>query len=110
MKISRSTISVLLFSLLLFYVPAPAQSSGDADADRESLKSLLKELKIKIDDADKRMVAHPQFIEELRALLNRYTAKLRDVFLYDDFSDGNYSKNPAWPNIVSPFVKDLPAF
>ena len=60
------------------------------------MESLLKDLEDKIDDADKRMNAHPIFLDELRALVDRYRAELREVFLYDDFADRDYTRNPKW--------------
>jgi hypothetical protein len=42
------------------------------------------------------MIAHPKFLEELKALVKQYRSRLRVVYLSEDFSDGNYLYNPAW--------------
>jgi hypothetical protein len=67
-----------------------------ADADRQAFTDLLNDLDQKIKDADSRMIAHPKFLDELRALVKQYRSKLRVVFLSDDFSDGDYGSNPLW--------------
>lgn len=96
MKILQSVTWITLFLWLLCSPPALAQPVSSPEANREALKSLLEDLRNKIDEADKRMIAHPRFIEELRSLVEQYKAKLREVFLFEDFSDGNYTKNPEW--------------
>ncbi len=64
--------------------------------DNQALKSMLSELEAKIDDADKRMIAHPNFIGDLRALVQKYKAQLRQLFFRDDFDDANFDKTPEW--------------
>ncbi|MFC1896684.1 hypothetical protein ACFL0Q_08535 [Thermodesulfobacteriota bacterium] len=86
---------VLLFVLIM--TPALGYAEGDAsESSAEILKSLLQDLDDAIEDGDQRMVAHPKFIKKLRSLVQRYQAKLREVFLYDDFSDGDYTHYPVW--------------
>jgi hypothetical protein len=82
--------------LLLGTSQAIATSDLVPDPNREALKSLLDELQQKIEEADKRMIAHPKFLEELQSLVDQYKVRLREVFLYDDFSDKDYTENPTW--------------
>ena len=89
---------VWIFGLLMVFclaglVPALANA---AEPDQQALTDLLNSLDKKIKDADQRRVAHPKFLEELRALVKEYRAKIRVVFLSEDFSDGEYSHNPVW--------------
>ena len=44
--------------------------------DRKALEELLRELEQKIEDGDKRMVAHPTFLDELRDLVKRYQRRI----------------------------------
>jgi PEGA domain-containing protein len=44
--------------------------------DRRALEEFLQELEQKIEDGDKRMVAHPTFLEELRDLVKRYQRRI----------------------------------
>ncbi|MBW2205640.1 MAG: hypothetical protein JRG79_01940, partial [Deltaproteobacteria bacterium] len=94
MKVLKLAACLFLFMWLAFTIPAAAQS--DSEPYQETLQSLLDDLQRTINDADKRMVAHPRFLDELRALVAQYKAKLRPIYLYEDFSDGNYSANPRW--------------
>ena len=96
MKIIRFAILLFLTLWLFGTTPATAQPGSSPDPNREGLKSLLDELRQTIDEADKRMVAHPKFLDELRAMVERYKTRLREVFLYEDFADRNYTKDPTW--------------
>ena len=96
MKVLKSTAWLFLLAWLAFTIPAMAQSGSESEPYQETLQSLLDDLQRTINDADKRMVAHPRFLDELRSLVAQYKAKLRPIYLYDDFSDGNYSANPRW--------------
>jgi hypothetical protein len=96
MKVNK-WVPLLVFCLFLGGIfPILGYPSDPDDANRQALSDLLKELDQKIEDADKRMVAHPKFLDELRALVDKFRSKLREVFLKEDFSDGDYTKNPKW--------------
>lgn len=92
---------VLLFTLCVSGTfPIPVYSSEPKDSNRQALSDLLTELEQKIKDADKRMIAHPKFLKELQSLVDKFRGRLRQVFLKEDFLDGDYTNNPKW-HIVS---------
>jgi len=86
-------VGLLMVLCLAGLVPALANA---AESDQQALTDLLNNLDQKIKDADQRRVANPKFLEELRALVKEYRAKIRVVFLSEDFSDGDYYNNPEW--------------
>lgn len=80
---------VLLGCCLLAGTPAMSD-------ENPQLKAMIRELEEKIADADKRMIAHPSFIQELKALAEKYRSQLRELFFRETFEDGNFSENPKW--------------
>jgi hypothetical protein len=86
-------IGCVMVLCLVGLVPVLANA---AEPDQQALTDLLNSLDQKIKDAEQRRVAHPRFLEELRALVKEYRAKIRVAFLSEDFSDGEYSHNPVW--------------
>jgi hypothetical protein len=96
MKVFKLAICLCLATWLAFAIPATARSASESEPYQETLQSLLDDLQRTVNDADKRMVAHPKFLDELRALIARYKARLRPIYLYEDFADGNYTASPRW--------------
>jgi len=90
----------ILFCVLCVWVliafPTAAKTEVPTGQGNETLKSLIDELQTKVNDADKKMIAHPKFIKELRRLIRKYKHKLRALYLYEDFMDGDYTQNPKW--------------
>ncbi|MCP3872545.1 MAG: hypothetical protein GY699_05225 [Desulfobacteraceae bacterium] len=84
---------VIVFSFSFVFI-APVTASPPDDSAR--LKSMISELEGKIEDANKRMIAHPNFLEELKALVEKYKSQLRELFFRDTFEDGNFNDNPKW--------------
>lgn len=82
---------ILGLSILLFSSAVLAESTRE-----DKLKNFITELETKIQYADKRMVAHPSFLDELRSLVAKYKSGLRTVFFKDGFDDGEFTKDPRW--------------
>lgn len=77
-----------------------AQSEAGQTSDQK-LKSLVTDLNALIKKAEAAKAADPNFLADLKKLAARYpvTPSLGapgTVFLHDNFSDGNYTANPAW--------------
>jgi hypothetical protein len=93
------------FLILLFLLSSPASvfAQSPEDPNKEALESMINELQQTIEDADKRMVAHPRFLDELREMVKRYRAKLRNIYLFEDFADGDIIEDPKWSVVSGKF-------
>lgn len=67
--------------------------ADEGSADVEALIGDLEEL---IDQAERDRAADPQFLEDLRDVLADYQSPWTVRVLFDDFSDGEFARNPAW--------------
>lgn len=88
----------LLLGLSLSAVPTAAQDPRYApwpdQADR--LQKLIDELRPLIERSRRTRVADPLFLDDLEAVLARYETPWTVPLLFDDFRDGDYTRDPAW--------------
>jgi hypothetical protein len=82
---------------------AAAQDSGSkyqqwpgADAGSDDINQLVQDIQKLIDEAERDKAADPQFLDDLRGVLDDYQNPWTTRLLYDDFRDGNYTANPTW--------------
>jgi hypothetical protein len=98
-------VPIFLLAIAPVAMPPMAVAESAAFAENaETMQSLLHDLEQIIEDADRRMVAHPTFLDELRALVQQYRDRMRQVFFSDDFSDGDYTHSPEWSVISGNFT------
>ena len=72
------------------------QWPGAEGGGSEDVNKLVQDIQKLIDQAEKDKAADPQFLDDLRGVLADYQNPWTTRLLYDDFSDGNYTANPAW--------------
>ncbi len=94
MKIMQ--ISFLLTVPVIIFLTVTAPIVASEPSNNKELKAIISELENKISDENERLLAHTKFLDELRALVGKYKSRLKELFLYDNFKDGNYTKNPVW--------------
>ena len=95
MKAMHIPFLFFIISAILF-LTITVRIDASEPPDNTELKTMIGELESTITDADERMVAHPKFLEELRAIVNKYKSRIKELFFSDDFADGNYTQNPEW--------------
>jgi hypothetical protein len=69
---------------------------ADTGGSSDDINKLVQDIQKLIDQAEKDKAADPQFLDDLRGVLADYQNPWTTRLLYDDFSDGNYTSNPAW--------------
>ena len=73
-----------------------APANAPRAAQKKNLKTLLKDLNALIEEAEAARAANPVFLRDLKALAARYANPWSKRMLFDDFSDGEFQRNPAW--------------
>lgn len=90
---------ILLFVLVALFTVAPASSQAQAERaspnDRRTLE-LVDSLKDVIRRWENNRTANPTLLNQLRDLVRLYDWPWRVRLLFDDFKDGDYTRNPAW--------------
>jgi hypothetical protein len=94
LKSGRLAIGVAMLaaaSVMFGAVPASAQEQRS-----ETVQRLVDELRGLITRGDKRRMADPRFLGELKALAQKYDWPWRRVVFRERFRDGDYTRDPAW--------------
>lgn len=105
-RITRSACcKVLLFAVSVTLPPlavaqqggygqwAPPAAAGGAD---HRVQQMVDKLRSLIHEAEQARAADPRFLRDLRRLAASYDWPWRHKVLHDDFSDGDYTRDPTW--------------
>ena len=86
----------------------PVTSSGTAGSSTSdaALATLVDDIRNLADSAERRRAAKPWVIDELRQLVDPYTARREVVILEDAFRDGDFTRNPPWEVVSGSFRVD----
>ena len=103
---------ILPFLFLAFFstgsVLAGAQTERLSAHNGRTLE-LVDHLKEIIQRWEKNRTANPALLNQLRELVRRYDWPWRVKLLFDDFKDGDYTRNPAWVVIRGEFTIARPS-
>lgn len=97
--------TVLAFASLLF-ITANASPAFSADSENEELQSLVDQLQEISTKARKERAADRWLLNALEDLVDRYNWPWRNELLTEDFSDGDYTQDPAWKVLSGQFWVD----
>ena len=84
-------------ALAFLVVALPGQAQEDhQQAEAKRAQDLVKQLDSLITKAEKERTADRQLLQELRDLVRRFDSPWQKQLLYEDFSDGDFRRNPTW--------------
>lgn len=72
----------------------------------DPMKKLVGDIKALIDKAERERTADPKFLKELRAAIRPHQPYWATSLVDENFSDGDYTKNPSWTPVRGRFRMD----
>ncbi len=89
-----------VLTVTLFAMTAAAQADdsryGRWGEDDKRMQEMVDELRVMVDKAIKARAADPEFLSDLRRLIRRYDHPWTVRIVDEDFSDGDFTRNPEW--------------
>lgn len=106
-----TAVAGLLLAIALPFAAAAQESRygewrSEAQQTEQELQRLVEELQAIVAEGRRAQAAHPTFLQDLQALVDRYRRPRRVVFLRDDFDDGNFDRAPEWDVVQGRFEVD----
>ncbi len=93
-KICGSGIAIIVLgAVAVWALGSPAAAQGQRP---EQVQKLVDELRGIVARGERRRLAGPHFLEELKALAGKYDWPWRRVVFRDRFRDGDYTYDPSW--------------
>ena len=108
----RLTLLLPIFCFVFNSSAVPVQAEegnkyGQWQSSDDRLENLIHDLDQIIAAGTKARAAHPGFLQDLNAIIDQYRPPKKLVFFSDDFSDNNFSENPAWVVSQGTFSIDI---
>ena len=100
---------VLLSLFALIPLSTAAQNTpryGAWQTGKDQLQTMTEELRSLVDEAARARAADPRFLDDLRALADKYGNPWPHLLVREDFRDGNYTVDPAWTVVSGQFEMD----
>jgi hypothetical protein len=83
-----------MFVGMLLISPRPVLATQPGVGN--TTQQLINDLNRLIQKGQRERLASPQFLNQLRNLTRRYDWPWRNVVLFDNFRDGDFTRNPVW--------------
>ena len=102
MSVHSRIILSILGCIIAFHTASPTAQGEEGNkydswqAPENRLESLITELDQIIGEGTKARAAHPGFLQDINAIIDRYRTPKKIFFFTDDFSDYNFTENPPW--------------
>jgi hypothetical protein len=102
----RATTIGLVLAAFCFAAGGHLIWSDRAQAASDRGDALVEEISELIEAAERARAADPEFLNELRQALEDYQGPKLEQLMHDNFSDGNFTRNPRWRAAEGEFTID----
>jgi len=79
---------------------------GQWQSADERLEKMINELDRLIKEGVSSRAAHPEFLKDLQRTVDNYRTPQKTIFFSDDFTDSDFTQNPAWTARSGEFTVD----